>query len=65
MKKIFLLAAMMLALPMMAQEEEEVWHYTHDWIPSWYSTSINLDNIKAAPTPKTMLEASASISELL
>lgn len=56
MKKLLLLAAMMLALPMMAQEEEEVWHYTHDWIPSWYSTSINLDNIKAAPTPKTMLE---------
>ena len=47
----------MLALPMMAQNEEEVWRYTHDWIPSWYSTSINLDNIKAAATPKTMLEA--------
>jgi len=48
---------MMLALPMMAQNEEEVWSYTHGWIPSWYSTSINLDNIKAAPTPKTLLEA--------
>ena len=51
------MAAIMLALPMMAQNEEEVWHYTHDWIPSWYSTPINLDNIKAAATPKTMLEA--------
>ena len=51
------MAAIMLALPMMAQNEEEVWRYTHDWIPSWYSTSINLDNIKAAATPKTMLEA--------
>ena len=55
MKKLILLAAIMLALPMMAQEEE--WHYTQGWIPSWYSTSINLDDIKAASTPKNMLEA--------
>ena len=46
----------MLTMPLMAQEEE-VWHYTQGWIPSWYSTSINLDDIKAASTPKNMLEA--------
>lgn len=56
MKKLILMAAIMLTMPLMAQEEE-VWHYTQGWIPSWYSTSINLDDIKAAPTPKTMLEA--------
>lgn len=58
MKKVLftVLAGMVLAMPGMAQEEE-VWHYTQGWIPSWYSTSINLDDIKAAPTPKTMLEA--------
>ena len=56
MKKLILMAAIMLAMPLMAQEEE-VWHYTQGWIPSWYSTSINLDDIKAASTPKNMLEA--------
>ena len=58
MKKVLFtaLAGIVLAMPMMAQEEE-VWHYTQGWIPSWYSTSINLDDIKAASTPKNMLEA--------
>ena len=56
MKKLILMAAIMLTMPLMAQEEE-VWHYTQGWIPSWYSTSINLDDIKAASTPKNMLEA--------
>ena len=58
MKKILFtaLAGIVLAMPLMAQEEE-VWHYTQGWIPSWYSTSINLDDIKAASTPKNMLEA--------
>ena len=58
MKRIIFMAwaSVALALPMMAQEEE-VWHYTQGWIPSWYSTSINLDDIKAASTPKNMLEA--------
>lgn len=56
MKNLILMAAIMLTMPLMAQEEE-VWHYTQGWIPSWYSTSINLDDIKAASTPKNMLEA--------
>jgi hypothetical protein len=58
MKKILFtaLAGIVFAMPLMAQEEE-VWHYTQGWIPSWYSTSINLDDIKAASTPKNMLEA--------
>ena len=58
MKKILFtaLAGIVLTMPLMAQEEE-VWHYTQGWIPSWYSTSINLDDIKAASTPKNMLEA--------
>ena len=58
MKKVLftVLAGVVLAMPLMAQEEE-VWHYTQGWIPSWYSTSINLDDIKAASTPKNMLEA--------
>ena len=56
MKKLILMAAIMLTMPLMAQEEE-VWHYTQSWIPSWYSTPINLDDIKAASTPKNMLEA--------
>ena len=56
MKKIFLMAAMMLALPMMAQEEEE-WRYTQGWITNLYTGYIELENVKAAPTPKTMLEA--------
>ena len=58
MKKVLFtaLAGIVLAMPLMAQEEE-VWHYTQGWIPSWYSTSINLDDIKAASTPKNMLEA--------
>ena len=58
MKRIIFtaLAGIVLTMPLMAQEEE-VWHYTQGWIPSWYSTSINLDDIKAASTPKNMLEA--------
>ena len=58
MKKILFtaLAGIVLTMPLIAQEEE-VWHYTQGWIPSWYSTSINLDDIKAASTPKNMLEA--------
>lgn len=58
MKKVLFtaLAGIVLTMPLMAQEEE-VWHYTQGWIPSWYSTSINLDDIKAASTPKNMLEA--------
>ena len=58
MKRIIFtaLAGIVFAMPGMAQEEE-VWHYTQGWIPSWYSTSINLDDIKAASTPKNMLEA--------
>ena len=58
MKKVLftVFAGIVLAMPGMAQEEE-VWHYTQGWIPSWYSTSINLDDIKAASTPKNMLEA--------
>jgi hypothetical protein len=58
MKKILFtaLVGIVLTMPLMAQEEE-VWHYTQGWIPSWYSTSINLDDIKAASTPKNMLEA--------
>ena len=58
MKKVLftVLAGIVFAMPGMAQEEE-VWHYTQGWIPSWYSTSINLDDIKAASTPKNMLEA--------
>ena len=58
MKKVLFtaLAGIVFAMPGMAQEEE-VWHYTQGWIPSWYSTSINLDDIKAASTPKNMLEA--------
>jgi len=57
MKKVLftVLAGIVLAMPLMAQQEE--WHYTQGWIPSWYSTSINLDDVKAASTPKTMLEA--------
>ena len=48
---------MMLALPIMAQEEEEVWRYTQGWITNLYTGYIELENVKAAPTPKTMLEA--------
>ena len=56
MKKLLLLAAIMLALPMMAQEEEE-WRYTQGWITNLYFGYVELENVKAAPTPKTMLEA--------
>jgi len=56
MKKLLLLAAIMLALPLMAQEEEE-WRYTQGWITNLYFGYVELENVKAAPTPKTMLEA--------
>lgn len=56
MKKLILMAAIMLAMPLMAQEEEE-WRYTQGWITNLYFGYVELENVKAAPTPKTMLEA--------
>lgn len=58
MKKVLLtvLAGIVLAMPSMAQEEE-VWHYTQGWITNLYFGYVELENVKAAPTPKTMLEA--------
>ena len=58
MKKILLIAltALFAISPMMAQEEEE-WRYTQGWITNLYTGYIELENVKAAPTPKTMLEA--------
>lgn len=56
MKKLLLLAAIMLTMPLMAQEEEE-WRYTQGWITNLYFGYVELENVKAAPTPKTMLEA--------
>ena len=46
----------MLTMPLMAQEEEE-WRYTQGWITNLYFGYVELENVKAAPTPKTMLEA--------
>ena len=59
MKKILFmaLASVALALPMMAQEEEEVWSYTHGWVPSMNYGSTDLENVKATLTLKNMLEA--------
>ena len=56
MKKLILMAAIMLTMPLMAQEEEE-WRYTQGWITNLYFGYVELENVKAAPTPKTMLEA--------
>ena len=56
MKNLILMAAIMLTMPLMAQEEEE-WRYTQGWITNLYFGYVELENVKAAPTPKTMLEA--------
>lgn len=58
MKKILFtaLAGIVFAMPLMAQEEE-VWRYTQGWITNLYFGYVELENVKAAPTPKTMLEA--------
>lgn len=57
MKKVLftVLAGIVLAMPLMAQQEE--WHYTQDWVPSVSFATSNLEDVKAAPTPKNMLEA--------
>ena len=58
MKKVLftVLAGVVLTMPLMAQEEEE-WRYTQGWITNLYFGYVELENVKAAPTPKTMLEA--------
>ena len=55
MKKIFLLAAaaMMLALPTMAQEED--YHYTRDWLGNGHAEVA--ENVPTARVPKTLAEA--------
>lgn len=57
MKKVLLtvLAGVLLAMPMMAQEED--WHYTQGWLPNMSSPAAELENVQAAPTPKNMMEA--------
>ena len=57
MKKVLFtaLAGIVLTMPLMAQEEE--WRYTQGWITNLYFGYVELENVKAAPTPKTMLEA--------
>lgn len=63
-KSLFVaLAAVVLAMPSMAQEEEEVWRYTRGWVPtSVYSPSgDDMENVKADPTPQNLSEAVAKM----
>ena len=63
-KSLFVaLAAVVLAMPSMAQEEEEVWRYTRGWVPtSVYSPSgDDMENVKAGPTPQNLSEAVAKM----
>ena len=68
MKRIFLmaLAAGMLAMPMMAQEEEE-YRYSRDMMPvdrMYVEGAFNLEGVKAARTPQTIEEAVSALPEI-
>ena len=55
------LAAVVLAMPSMAQEED--WHYTQGWMPNAFYTpsASDLADMKAGPTPKDISELVAKM----
>lgn len=66
MKRIFLmaLAAGMLAMPMMAQEEEYRYSDMMPNDPMYVEGAFNLEGVKAARTPQTIEEAVAALPEI-
>ena len=61
-KSLFVaMAAVVLAMPSMAQDEE--WRYTRGWIPTGsYSPSVSdFEDVKAAPTPQNISDAVAKM----
>ena len=63
MKRIFFLAlaAVVLTMPSMAQEED--WHYTQGWMPNAFYTpsASDLADVKAGPTPKDISDLVAKM----